>query len=384
MADHTDEKLEQYRKLIDQLDHQLIDTLAERQRVVREVFSKKIDDQNLIRDTEREEKLLKKIRDLATDAGLDPYFAEQLFREIIMQSVRYQTHSLVDHQNDRLEATKVSVAYQGTQGAYSHQAAIHHFSERYDQVHCIGFQSFEEAVSAVDKGEADTAILPIENTTAGSINDTYDLLGEYKMHITGEEVLRINHCLMAIEPIQVENIRRILSHPQAITQCSQFLARLPRCKIESYTDTAMSAQKVYEDADLSQAAIASSYAAELYNLHIIEKDLENQPENYTRFVIVAPDPVVCDPQLPCKTSLMFATVHEKGALIRCLNVLDQHGINMTKLESRPRPGKPWQYMFYLDIEGNSSSPHVTKALNEIENKSAYFKLLGTYPSEGLD
>ncbi len=378
------EDLEKYRKLIDDLDRRLIQTLSERHRVVREVFSKKIADQDQIRDTGREEKLLQKVRSMAVESGLDPYFAEQLFRDIILQSVRYQTNSLVDHQNDRLAVTSITVAYQGTRGAYSHQAALHHFSERYDEVNCVGYKSFKEAVDAVENNEADVALLPIENTTAGSINDTYDLLGERDLHIIGEEVLRVNHCLMAVEPVSLDNIRRILSHPQAISQCSNFLAELPRCKVESYTDTAMAAQKVREDADLSQAAIAGAYAAELFDLHIITKDLENQPGNFTRFVVVAKEPVVCDPQLPCKTSMLLATVHEKGALIKCLNVLGDHGVNMTKLESRPRIGKPWQYLFYLDIEGNQYDPEIKKALREIENKAAYFKILGTYPSRRSD
>jgi chorismate mutase / prephenate dehydratase len=370
--------LDEYRQIIDQLDEEIVQNLARRQRIVREVFSAKISDAGRIRDQIREEHLLKRVRDLAVAAGLDPYFAEQIFRDIIYQSVRYQSHSLLDHQNDMYEERSITVAYQGTEGAFSHQAAMRHFHERYDDIRCTGYRTFEQAASAVEEGQATVAILPIENTTAGSINDTYDLLGEKNLHIIGEEVLRIVHCLMAPEPVQLENIRRILSHPQAIAQCSRFLARLPRCKIESYDDTAMAAQKVMEEADLSQAAIASSYAADIYGLHILVKDIANQSENFTRFVVVSPNPIDCDPQLACKTSLVLATVHEKGALFKCLQVLNKHGISMTKLESRPRHGKPWQYLFYMDIEGNSKDPAVKRALKELEAKAAFLKVLGCY------
>jgi chorismate mutase / prephenate dehydratase len=379
-----EEKLSDYRRTIDELDQQIIDSLAQRHRIVREVFSAKITDTARIRDLEREEQLLKRVRGMAVESGLDPYFAEQLFRDIIYQSVRYQSHSLLDHQNDMFEERAITVAYQGTDGAFSHQAAMRHFHERYDDIRCTGFRTFEQAATAVEEGQANVAILPIENTTAGSINDTYDLLGEKKLHIIGEEVLRVVHCLMAPEQVQLENIRRVMSHPQAIAQCSRFLAKLPRCKIESYDDTAMAAQKVRDEADLSQAAIASSYAAEIYGLEILVKDIANQSENFTRFVVVSGNPVECDLQLPCKTSLMLATVHEKGALFKCLQVLNKHGISMTKLESRPRHGKPWQYLFYMDIEGNIKDPAVKRALKELEARAAFMKVLGCYAVQNHD
>jgi chorismate mutase/prephenate dehydratase len=141
----------------------------------------------------------------------------------------------------------------------------------------------------------------------------------------------------------------------------------------------MAARKVRDDADLAQAAIASAFAAEIYGLKILKRDLANQKENYTRFVIVSPETVTCDPQLNCKTSLIFATVDEKGALLKCLNLLGNNGINMTKLESRPRMGHPWQSLFYLDIEGNMQEPRIDEALQKLQKKAQYFKNLGSYP-----
>lgn len=375
------DKLSSIRKLLDQTDKDIIDALAKRQKLVREVSSFKIEDEKDIRDSEREEELLNKISKLARQAGLDRYFATQLFEEIIHHSVRFQRHTLVDHQNMASDSEVVQVAYQGTDGAYSHQAAFRHFEERYQEVQCFGYDTFRQAAQAVEDVQVDYAILPIENTTAGSINDTYDILGDSDLHIVGEEAIRVLHCLLAVEKVPLDRIRRILSHPQAIAQCSHFLANLHNCKVESYIDTAMSAKKVLEDEDLAQAAIAGSHAAEIYGLEIIERDLANQPENFTRFVIVSRQPVEVDLQIPSKMSLMMVTRHKEGSLTECLKVLEDHDINMTKLESRPRPNEPWKYLFYLDIEGNTANPDTRLALEELEQKASSLKVLGCYPAQ---
>ncbi|MEX0773715.1 MAG: prephenate dehydratase [Balneolales bacterium] len=377
----ADRNIGKIRKQLDEIDKRIVESLADRLNIVNSISSTKIEQNKHIRDLGREEVVLSRIRKLAGDAGLDHYFVEQLFRDIIGHAVRYQAHSLVDHQNKRKGRVTLNVAYQGTDGAYSHEAAAHHFSGRYTDLVCTGYRSFQEAAEAVENKQVDYAILPIENTTAGSINDTYDLLGEKNLFITGEEVLRIEHCLMALEPVDIGNIRRIISHPQALAQCGKFLSSLPRCHVESYIDTAMAARKVRDDADLSQAAIAGTYAAERYGLHIVTRQIANQKENFTRFVIVSREPVECDPQIISKTSLVLAATHEKGALIGCLNILDSHGINMTKLESRPRPDKPWQYMFYIDIEANVNDPAVKLALKELEEKAVFMKVFGSYPAQ---
>lgn len=373
-------KLDDIRKGLDAADKKIINALAKRQELVREVSSLKLDGDKKIRDTDREEQLLSKITELARQAGLDRYFAEQLFKDIIQHSVRFQQHELIDHQNEAKDPDIVQVAYQGTDGAFSHQAAYRHFEERYAEVHCFGYQTFRQAAEAVAENEVDYAILPIENTTAGSINDTYDLLGDGDLHIVGEEAIRVIHCLLAIDDVPVDRIRRIMSHPQAIAQCSNYLAKLHNCNIESYIDTAMSAKKVLEDGDLSQAAIAGSYAADIYDLEILERDLANQSQNFTRFVVVGRQPVEVDSQIPCKTSLLMATSHDKGALIKCLNVIDDHDIRMTKLESRPKPNEPWKYQFYLDVEGNISNSDTRVAIEELEQEAESLKVLGSYPA----
>jgi chorismate mutase/prephenate dehydratase len=373
--------LDSIRKKLDDIDRTILKALAQRQGLVKEVSELKLKNEQGIRDLEREEQLLNRIRDLANEVGLDRYYAEHLFREIITNSVRFQTHSLVDHQNENTGGDLIRVSYQGTDGAYSHLAATRHFSERYSNVEAIGYDTFQQAAQALQEEKVDYAILPIENTTAGSINDTYDIVGNENIHIVGEEILKVVHCLMSVEPVELSKIRRILSHPQAIAQCTNFLSKLPRCKVESYLDTAMSAKKILEDGDITQAAIAGAHAADLYGLHVIESDIANQQQNYTRFVVAAREPVKVDAQIPAKTSLMMVTSNEEGSLIDCLNILHKHKINMAKLESRPRMNEPWKYSFYLDIHGNIDDPEVSAGLNELEAKAEELKILGCYPKQ---
>lgn len=370
-------ELESIRERLDEIDRTIITALAQRQDLVKEVSALKINKESGIRDLEREERLLNRIRKFAHEIGLDRYYAEHLFREIITNSVRFQTHSLVDHQNKN-NGDSVKVSYQGTDGAYSHLAIQRHFGERFGNVESYGYDTFREAAQAVQDEEVDMACLPIENTTAGSINDTYDILGESKLHIVGEEILKIVHCLMTVEEVEVSQIRRILSHPQAIAQCTNFLAKLPRSKVESYLDTAISARKVLEDGDLSQAAIAGAHAADHYGLKVIAHDIANQKQNFTRFVIVAPEPVKVDLQIPAKTSLMMVTSNDEGSLIECLNVLHEFEINMSKLESRPRMNEPWKYSFHLDIVANLEEEKTQEALKNLKKKAAELTVLGCY------
>jgi chorismate mutase/prephenate dehydratase len=374
------EKLHSIRDRLDDIDKRIIKALAQRQQVVKEVAALKLANNSGIRDLEREEKLLSKIRDFANEEGLDRYYAEHLFREIITNSVRYQTHSLVDLQNENGHG-HIKVSYQGTDGAYSHLAAMRHFEERHKQIDYYGYDTFQEAAQALKDERVDYAMLPIENTTAGSINDIYDILGASNLHIVGEEIIKIVHCLLAVEPVEVNKVRRILSHPKAIEQCTHFLSRLPRCTVESYLDTAISAKRVLEDGDLSQAAIAGAHAADLYGLHIIAHDIANQQENYTRFVVVSRKAIEVDPQFPSKTSLMMVTSHQEGSLVECLNVFHRHGINVCKLESRPRMNEPFRYSFYVDIEANVFDSRTAVAIDELRKEAEEVKIFGSYPKQ---
>lgn len=277
------------------------------------------------------------------------------------------------------ETKPVLVGYQGTDGAYSQIAAENHFAALGGRLETRGYNSFSELLSAVARGDIEYAMQPIENTTAGSINEAYDLLARMDLHLIGEEVLRVQHCLVGLPGSDLNQIRRVFSHPQALAQCTVFLSAMPNCTVEAFTDTAMSVTKIRDEKDLTQAAVASERAAELYGLSILHRAIANQEYNFTRFVVVSRKPVTYDASERCKTSLIFTTRHERGALVRCLSILADHDLNLTKLESRPRPETPWEYLFYVDFEGNAADPRIRAAVSGVEQHTTFFKLLGSYP-----
>lgn len=372
--------LSDIRKELDRIDHSLLEALASRHQLIHETAALKKEKKAVLRDPAREHEILNRIGQMAQESGVDRYFAMTLFRQIIDYSVKFQTDYLIDHSNKRDRESMLKVGYQGTDGAYSQQAVRSHYSSRQNDLVSVGYNTFREVVEAVDSKELDYGMLPIENTTAGSINDVYDLLHKHDLRIVGEEVVRVKHCLVALENVPIGNIKRIYSHPQAIAQCSEFLTRLHHTKVETFLDTAMAAKKVLEDQDLSQAAIASRAAAELYNLHVIDDEIANQAENFTRFVVVAKEFIAVDSQIPCKTSVIMSAAHRKGALAQALNLLHEYDLNLTKLESRPNPGNPWEYLFYIDFEGNLASPQTAEAVEKLRKQSGFLKVLGSYPA----
>lgn len=274
------------------------------------------------------------------------------------------------------------VGYQGGAGAYSETAARRHFGRGGVEPDTRGYPSFRAMVQALLAGEVEFAMLPVENTTAGSITEAYDLLMRANLGAVGEEVLRVEHCLLGVRPVPLERLRRILSHPQALAQCAEFLASLSGCTAEAHADTALAAALVRELGDPSVAAIASEEAAKLHGLEVMARDIADQKDNFTRFLVVAREQRPCPLEERAKTSLVFATRHEQGALVRCLSVLAEHGLNLTKLESRPRPGHPFQYLFYVDFEGNLAAPSVQQALAELRARARFVQVFGSYPAFG--
>jgi chorismate mutase/prephenate dehydratase len=275
---------------------------------------------------------------------------------------------------------QLRVGYQGGAGAYSHLAAFQHFADRRESLDCRGYRTFAELTDAVERGKVDYAMLPVENTTAGSINEAYDVLAHAEVAAVGEEVFRVEHVLVALEPLPLAKIRRIASHPQALAQCSEFLATLPDCQFESYTDTAMAVARVVRDADPEQAAIASREAARRHGLEVLKSGIANQKENFTRFLVIAPVAASCPLDVPAKTSLVLSTLHEKAALATCLNILAEHDLNLSKLESRPVRDTPFEYLFYIDFEGNLADEVVADALEQLAAHSSFLKVLGSYPA----
>lgn len=380
MADEERLNLRKVREEINRIDRKIVEDLAKRFRLVEDVFAKKEKEKLSFRDRKRETELLGEVVRLGREQGLDAYFITRVFQEIIGYSLKVQKTHLVESGNGGARPELIRVAFQGIEEAYSHLAGRKYFSRCLDTVDFRPCATFSDVIEAVESGDVDYGVLPVENTTAGSINEVYDLLLRTKLSIVGEEVYEVIHCLSAIADIPLANIRRIYSHPQALAQCSNFLSLLQNCHVESFTDTAESVKKIKDDQDLSEAAIASEQAALAHGLVILKRGIANQKENYTRFFVLAKKPVTVDRRIPAKTSLVLSTAHHEGALARCLDKLAQCHLSMTKLESRPRPGNPFEYLFYVDFEGNLQHDNTQKALEELRRESTFLRVLGTYPA----
>jgi chorismate mutase / prephenate dehydratase len=375
--------LDALRQELDGIDAEFVDLLGRRQQAIKRVAAVKSRTDAPLRDVLRESRQIARLAEQARTQGLDELFVVRLFREIVDFSVRTQEYHLgQDHAGD--DPTRpVTVVFQGTEGAFSHIAGRRFFGPRQSQATYRGLPSFRAMLEEVRSGAADYAMLPIENTTSGSVHDAYDALSHTDLAIVGEEVLRIEMCLVGVGDVPLSSLRQIYSHPQAIFQCTAFLASLPQVTVESFIDTAMSVERVKRENDPSHAAIASAEAAALHDLHVLRRDIANHRENYTRFLVIAREAEPWDPRVPCKTSMMFVTHHERGALLSCLNVIAGHGLNLTKLESRPRPGRPFEYLFYVDVEGNVADQNVQRAMDEISGLTLSLKIFGSYPARTM-
>ncbi len=377
----TTQDLAALRKSLDDIDAVLVSALGERARLARQIAKVKAEGDGPVRDADRETALLQHRSAVGERLGLDPAFVRRIFREILDDSVRRQHDALQTSEADAQQ--EMRVAFQGTEGAYGHQAALQHFAVAQRPIGFKAYPTFRAMLEAVIEGHVDRAMLPIENTTAGSVYESYDLLLRFNLSLVGEEIVDVRHCLLGVADVPLESLRRIHSHPQALSQCSEFLSGLPQCEGVSAANTALAAQHVRDLNDPTEAAIASEEAGSHFGLHVLRRDIANQPVNYTRFVVVSAAPVECDPRIAAKVSMVLSTRHEHGALVRCLNVIADEGLNVTKLESRPRPGTPWEYVFYVDVEGHESSPRMQAALTGLAERTVFLKVLGCYPAREL-
>lgn len=268
------------------------------------------------------------------------------------------------------------VGFQGERGAYSEAAALAIFPEA-EPVPCV---SLEDVFSQLVSGELDAAVVPIENSLAGSIVRTYDLLRQHDLFVTGEAVMPIEHCLLALPGQCLDEIERVHSHPQALDQCDDFLREHGIQPIPAH-DTAGAARMIAEEKRQGEGALASRQAAEDHELEVLAEDVQTAHHNRTRFLVLERSPASrgTDEQ-QTKTSLVFATDHSPGALYRALTPLAEHEVNMLKLESRPSRGRPWEYVFHLDIQGHREDPEVRAALADLAQVTTMLKVLGSYPA----
>jgi prephenate dehydratase len=267
----------------------------------------------------------------------------------------------------------VKVAFQGERGAFSEDAAAKLFNKPIDFSPCIRLKEVFELVS---QDRVEFGVVPLENSQAGSINETYDLLLAYPLTIFAEVILRVSHCLMALPGQKLADITTIYSHPQALAQCAEFLSKLNVEIMPSY-DTAGSAKMIKEKKLSDCAAIASKRAADIYGLEILAPEIETSPNNYTKFVAISKQRP--EPARRNKTSVVFAAEHRPGSLYRVLGIFATRNINLTKLESRPSRSKPWEYVFYADFEGHIDDELCQEAMRELQRETTFIKVLGSYP-----
>jgi prephenate dehydratase len=270
------------------------------------------------------------------------------------------------------------IAFQGEPGAYSEAAALEHFGPATVTFPC---ETFDAVFAAVEAGACDAGLVPIENSLAGSIHRNYDLLLQHSLPIVGEHYLRVQHCLIAHPGVALTEIRKVISHPQGLAQCERYVRSLPGVKPEAVYDTAGSVEIIKERGDRTVAAIASRRAAEVYGMAILAEGIEDDPANFTRFLVIAPQPVA--PGGDAKTSIVFTLRNVPGSLFKAMSVFALRDLDLTKIESRPLVGKPWEYLFYIDFVGSTEDSVVTRALGHLGEYALTLRVLGSYPRHHL-
>lgn len=374
--------LEELRVHIDEIDKQLVTLFEERMKISEAVGRFKLETGKTVFDKQRENEKLDAVEDLAT-TQLNKTGTRELFEHIMSVSRKLQYRLIAEHDGSlqkptftrmaELEYDNARVVFQGVQGAYS-QAALHEYFGANVQSSCV--KTFRDAMEIIQAGEADYAILPIENSSAGAVTQVYDLLVEYKNYIIGEITIPIEHTLAAIPGATVAGITRVYSHPQALMQSLKYLESHRNMEQISVENTAVAAQKILEDQDESQAAICSAYAASLYGLEVLENQINHNDNNSTRFIVITNRKIFVDGA--DKISICFEIPHESGSLYRLLSHIIYNDLNMTKIESRPVEGSTWEYRFFVDFTGDMESASVINALRGIREEAKNLRVLGNY------
>lgn len=378
----TENPLLALREKISALDEKLLMLLAERRQLAVEVGKAKLTTHRPVRDIDRERDLLDRLIQLGQRQHLDAHYITRLFQLIIEDSVLTQQALLQQHLN-KTNPHSARVAFLGPKGSYSHLAARQYAARHFDAFIESGCAKFQDIFQQVETGQADYAVVPVENTSSGAINDVYDLLQHTSLSIVSELTIPIDHCVLVATATTLDDITTVYSHPQPFQQCSQFINRYPHWKIEYCESTSAAMEKVAEANSPHVAALGNEAGGGLYGLQVLERNLANQTQNITRFIVLARKAIDVSDQVPAKTTLLMATGQQAGALVEALLVLRNHNLIMTKLESRPINGNPWEEMFYLDIQANLESTSMQAALRELTAITRSLKVLGCYPSENV-
>ena len=375
MADLTE-----LRGQLDEIDAEIVALYEKRMDVCKEVARYKIDTGKKVFDRVREQEKLAKVKSLTHDEFYGRG-VEELFEQIMSVSRKLQYKMLTESGVqgrlpfigvDELEKTKARVVFQGADGAYSQAAMMKYFGNAVKSFHV---DTFREAMEAIDEGAADFAVLPIEKSTAGIVSENYDLLAEFEDYIVGEQIIKIEHCLMGLPGTKMEEIKTVYSHPQSLMQSAKFLSEHDWQQI-SMQNNAFAAKKVAGDGRMDQAAIASEHAADVYGLEVLKKGVNQSGANSTRFIIVTNQRIFLKDAK--KISICFEVPHESGSLYHVLSHFIYNDLNMTRIESRPIPDRSWEYRFFVDFDGNLADEAVKNALRGIREEAIGLRILGNY------
>lgn len=372
--------LTQYREQIDAIDSQIVELYEKRMEVAKGIAEYKLSVGKKVFDKQREVEKLEKVSSLA-HSEFNAKGVKELFEQIMSVSRKLQYGLLAEHGSmgklpfiavDELETDNIRVVYQGAPGAYSQAAMFQYFGE---DVNCVHVDTFKDALSCIEEGSADYAVLPIENSTAGIVSEVYDRLLEFEAYIVAEQDIKIEHCLMATPGTKKEQIQRVYSHAQSLMQSAQYLQQYDWQQI-SMKNNAFAANKVAMENDVTQAAIAGEHAAKIYGLEILEKGINQEVDNTTRFVVVSNQKIF--KKSAKKVSVCFEVPHKSGSLYHMLSHFIYNDLNLTKIESRPIPDRSWEYRFFVEFEGNLANPAVKNALRGLREEARNMSILGNY------
>lgn len=374
--------LAELREEIDKIDKQIVELYQTRMGITSEVAAYKIENNRPVFDKERE---LSKLETLS--ACGETAFHKQGIRELfeqIMSISRKRQYQLLNElgKGEKINYTEITArnyqnvrtVYQGMEGAYAQLALQEYFGEHAEN--CYHVETWRDAMEAIKNGEADYAVLPIENSSAGSITENYDLLIEYDNCIVGEQIIKVDHALLGLPGAELADITDVYSHPQALMQCSKYLEANKDWEKHSLKNTAVAAQKVKADGNIHKAAVASKLTADIYGLKVLDEAIQNNKTNATRFIIVSKGHVYTKDAR--KISLSFEVAHETGSLYHMLSHFIYNGLNLNHIESRPVQGKTWEYRFFVDFEGNLNDAAVKNALRGLKEEALSVKILGNY------
>lgn len=366
---------------IDVIDQKMVELYQQRMAIAQEVAAYKIENGKKVFDREREISKLNKLT-AQGDTEFNRHGIRELFEQIMSISRKRQYQLMTEHgiyekpdftEVEKLDYKKARIVFQGTEGAYTQLALKEYFGEDANSYHV---ETWRDAMEAIENGEADYAVLPIENSSAGIVSENYDLMVEYDHCIVGEQIIRIDHALLGLPDAEISDITDVYSHPQSIMQCSRYLDAHRDWERHTMKNNAFAAQKVKEDGKIHKAAIASRLNADIYGLKVLDEGIQDNKLNATRFIIVTGKHVFL--KNAKKISVCFEIPHESGSLYHMLSHFIYNGINMNHIESRPVAGKNWEYRFFIDFDGNLNDAAVQNALRGLSEETIRLKVLGNY------